>query len=428
MLHLRSLLRAVVLSIMVIMIVGSLAMAQTKISLLTHGGLTYRSTMEGLVEEFNASHPDIEVELLFGDNDANVREKFLVSSAGGTAPNVVWHYETPLFASKGLVKNLESYIARDSKAAERELLESASWRHRYTGKLYAMPHGNNVNIAVFYNRHLLERAGLSEPQAGWTWDDFLQYARGLTKDSDGDNEVDQWGWGLWNWYAFPWVASAGGRLFDEKAENGRYWLPDSDETLEALHFMTQLIQTQQVQPVTGGGNDSFADSTLGMMGNGSYNLPYLRQNAPDLDFGIVSWPVKRNRHIFVGGYALYMADTGTAATQEASWKFIEWMTQPEQEIRWGLGTGQVPSHLDTLQSASYQEEVRREEPLLLPFVDEAVQFGQAFPLMMGFGDVWGKTIDRLGAMALGEVAPNVAYEQLMNDARVIFAEIEVPIK
>ena len=47
---------------------------------------------------------------------------------------------------------------------------------------------NASSLVVYYNRALFDAARLSYPAAGWTWDDFLQTARALTRDMDGDGQ------------------------------------------------------------------------------------------------------------------------------------------------------------------------------------------------------------------------------------------------
>jgi ABC-type glycerol-3-phosphate transport system substrate-binding protein len=51
--------------------------------------------------------------------------------------------------------------------------------------------------AVFYNKTLLQRAGLKDPWADgkgdWTLDEMIDLARKATQDTDRDGKVDQWG-------------------------------------------------------------------------------------------------------------------------------------------------------------------------------------------------------------------------------------------
>ena len=47
--------------------------------------------------------------------------------------------------------------------------------------------------AIIYRKDRFEEAGLTVPT---TWDEFIDCAKALTKDSNGDGEVDQWGFGM----------------------------------------------------------------------------------------------------------------------------------------------------------------------------------------------------------------------------------------
>ena len=47
--------------------------------------------------------------------------------------------------------------------------------------------------AIIYRKDRFEEAGLTIPT---TWDEFIDCAKALTKDSNGDGEVDQWGFGM----------------------------------------------------------------------------------------------------------------------------------------------------------------------------------------------------------------------------------------
>lgn len=47
--------------------------------------------------------------------------------------------------------------------------------------------------AIIYRKDRFKEAGLEIPK---TWDEFVECAKALTKDTDGDGEVDQWGFGM----------------------------------------------------------------------------------------------------------------------------------------------------------------------------------------------------------------------------------------
>ncbi|MEZ4683193.1 MAG: hypothetical protein R2932_54195 [Caldilineaceae bacterium] len=45
-----------------------------------------------------------------------------------------------------------------------------------------------------YNKNLLDEAGVPIRWVNGGWDQFLEACQKLTKDTDGDGKIDQWGW------------------------------------------------------------------------------------------------------------------------------------------------------------------------------------------------------------------------------------------
>ena len=48
-----------------------------------------------------------------------------------------------------------------------------------------------LSYSLYYNTAMFEAAGIAEPPA--TWDEFVEDAKKLTVDTDGDGQIDQWG-------------------------------------------------------------------------------------------------------------------------------------------------------------------------------------------------------------------------------------------
>ncbi|KAL8915273.1 MAG: hypothetical protein Q9172_006913, partial [Xanthocarpia lactea] len=52
------------------------------------------------------------------------------------------------------------------------------------------------SYGLFYNKAMFAAAGVPEPTDGWTWQQFLDAATALTKDTDGDGTPDQYGFAM----------------------------------------------------------------------------------------------------------------------------------------------------------------------------------------------------------------------------------------
>ncbi|MFV0286872.1 MAG: ABC transporter substrate-binding protein [Demequina sp.] len=112
---------------------------------------------------------------------------------------------------------------------------------------YALP--KDVGPFGFgYNKALFDKYDLEYPSADepLTFDEFLELAKALTQDSDGDGELDTWGTGLnvtWNSQAFIWG-------------NGADWISEDQKTVtvddpafaEALQWFADLGLVEGVTP------------------------------------------------------------------------------------------------------------------------------------------------------------------------------------
>lgn len=114
--------------------------------------------------------------------------------------------DLPALAGPGILLDLAPYLSRVGVTLEEydSTVRGAFQRGR---AVYALPAGYSP-LVLAYNQDLFERAGLPAPTDEWTWDDFLGAAQQLTRDTDGDGAVDQWGaqadrrvttWLAWVW-------------------------------------------------------------------------------------------------------------------------------------------------------------------------------------------------------------------------------------
>lgn len=406
------------------------AAAKTTITFLTHSTVG-RPGMDALIEKFHREQDEIQVELVPGGSDAARLEQFIVSYAGGTPPDVLWHLETHTLAANEMVISLDDQLARSAELANREVLPGQLERHTYTGKLFAIPHAINLNLAVVYNRHALDRVALPEPQEGWDWNEFSKYARQLTRDTDGDGETDQYGWGYWDWLLYGWIISAGGEIFSMDAADVGYWFHDTEPTLKALRFAHELHTVYEVQPPgTGGGPGAgrFGDGLTAMSGMGSYQLVGLKNDFPDLDWFAVPWPALERRHIQIPSYALYVTNSGNDVKMDAAWRFVEWMSKKENWQIYAPLTSQVPPFIDVITSPEYRDWVRDELPAMEVYLDEALYHGWAQPNAMGYGESRRLMPKYFGAAVRGEMSPEEALEGIRKETLAYISTLTVPIK
>lgn len=162
-----------------------------------------------LAADFNASQDEIEIEWRGLPFDDLVNES-LRAFATGKAPDII-SLDNPdfaLFSSRGAMLDITDRVAEsdaiDTSVFYEGPLASAMW----DGRLYGVPKATNT-IALFYNKDLLDAAGVAPPQ---TWDELLEAAREL---NDPANNVYGITWSAraneeGTFQFLPWIQMGGG--------------------------------------------------------------------------------------------------------------------------------------------------------------------------------------------------------------------------
>jgi len=171
--------------------------------------------MQGLMDEFNAEYPDIEVEwVTLEENVLRQRVTQDVAARGGQFDVMtIGTYEVPIWGAQGWLVSLndlpEEWDADDILPAIRDGLT-------VDGELYAAPFYGESSM-VMYRKDLMEEAGMEMPEAP-TWDDIAAAAEAMT---DKDNEIygiclrGKAGWGENMAFLSAMANSFGARWFDE---------------------------------------------------------------------------------------------------------------------------------------------------------------------------------------------------------------------
>jgi len=148
-----------------------------------------------IIPEFEKDHPNIKVELDLlnekGDSVASMQKLDLMAASNDQLDIVELPYTNyTQRADIGLFEPLDDYIAKDGYKYEDEYLVDT----HVNGKIYALP-SSMQRWFVILNKSMLDEAGLPVP-TDWTWSDFEQYAKTLTK---GEGAEKRFGAYLHNW-------------------------------------------------------------------------------------------------------------------------------------------------------------------------------------------------------------------------------------
>src|SRR5689334_2096716 len=143
-----------------------------------------------LTPAFLRARPDIRIRVNESMGDAGYDAKLLALIAGKLAPDVfrVHQQNFPLYAAKDILLPLDDILEHDRDVSASDFYPQLVDGMRYNGKTLGLPTDFSP-IVILYNQDLFDRFGVAYPATNWTTDEFLETAKRLTGDTDGDGRT-----------------------------------------------------------------------------------------------------------------------------------------------------------------------------------------------------------------------------------------------
>ena len=295
-----------------------------------------KATVLNYITNFLNENPGVEIEAIHVDS-LSFGQKLKTMIAGGTPPDV-FYLDIEDFGglvSRGELLQLDDFLNRDRDEVKPEdFFEAPFNEFRYKNRLYGIAK-DFTTLVLYYNVDMFDKFGIGYPNDNWTWDDFLNAAKKLTKDLNGDGSIDQYGFVLetWaNWWR-NWVYANGGTFFDA---NGEFVLgkePYLKKNAEAIQFLADLIWVHKVVPkITasrdfGGGEAMFVDGRAGMAAYGRWVTLRFR-DITKFKWNVAQMPKgkeKRASTLFTVAYCIH----AQTKNPELSWKLVKFLSSPE---------------------------------------------------------------------------------------------------
>lgn len=294
---------------------GEAALAKATIRYSHWGSQEEAAIHKSLVEAFMVKNPDIQVEIehITGSYEQNLAVKM----AGGSAPDVMFFQDEPFpaWVRKGVFEDLSPWFAKDRNINLRDYFPQTKEYFQYDGRQFALP-SEGGPITIFFNKTLFDQAGLPVPPRNWGMLDFLDMAKKLSRDTDGNGANDRFGisWpGGWV-YNEPFVWSFGAKYLDVGLPNREiaYARTNTPEMTQALKFLQEARSMHQVH----GGN--FYAGTAAMMITGPWGMIEARPRMAAAGF---EWDLA---HMPVG-------PTGKRATRQSFDTWVIWKESKNKE-------------------------------------------------------------------------------------------------
>ncbi len=322
------------------------------------------------LERFSAENPAVRVEAVTIPYLQNLQQ-FINAAQAGEAPDLIRLSATELgrighVSVEGfpLLEDLRPHLTPAQKA---RFVRSALAAMSYGATLYALPASRSC-MTLLYNTELFDDAGQPYPNALWRTEDLLEAAAALTNGDIAGIALPV----KWSYWFIPFIAAAGGALFDDA---GNPTL-NSAGTADAMRWVLDL---ERVHGVTGATNGIEAMSTrfqtgrAAMVIDGPWNWDRYVESGVSLGQSLLPYDGATGKRAapMIGHFGWGVAKQ--SAAKVAAVKLALWLTSREVQLDAALGTYSLPTRVDLVDDPAITG-----HPVLGGFVEQ-LGFGVTVP-------------------------------------------------
>jgi len=362
---------------------------------------------ESAAKAFMQQHPDIKINIQESSWD-NLHQVLVTDIAAKKAPDI------SIIGTRWLPEYISSNVAMP-------LTLPSSFTDRFIpaflgpssigGQLYGLPWAAS-DRALIYNKALFQQAGIQSPPK--TWDELQTDAAKIAK------LPGRYGFGLQGsqietdvyYYYFLW--GAGGDIVGPNGNSGLH----SQAASEALTYLKGLIDAKDVEPnVTGNTREDlrtlFGQGRLGMFIYLPPIIGWMKDNAPNVDYGIAALPYKTTPVTYAVTDTIMMFKPSVTGASDQQVKdaqsFLEYIFSTENRVTYNKQEGFLP----VLQSVAKDPYFTNNEKLNA-FV-ELLPTAKFAPIIPNWEKIAQTTTTMLQNVYLGKAQPQAALDSAASD-------------
>ena len=306
-------------------------------------------------------HPEIEIQPI-PFPWANIWQKLEFMIVANIPPDVtgIEQPNLPKFVYMNAVEPLDDWIKNDPEFDPNVLYKECMDEGNWDNIQWAIPDTFSP-VLLWYNKNLFDEAGLSHPTRDWTQSDVLDAAKKLTRDLDGNNIPDIWGFFTNNnhWNRYPcWIWMTGGEFMSPDMLTSSF---DSPKVVAGITWLRDLALKYRVMPSstvlgTFTSGNLFISGKLAMTTETRYALPVFYQEKNRDKVRLFKWDVCELPHedkratTFVCGLNL-IPRTVTPERKKMAWDYIKFISSVAgQEVIAGNNAG-LPARREVAERA-----------------------------------------------------------------------------
>ncbi len=311
-------------------------------------------TTKSLVDQFNATHKDIQVEAIYQGSYDDAINKLKAAIQSKSTPHVMQVYDigTKFMIDSGAVVPMQKWIDRDKvdiSTFEPNILAY----YTVNKKLYSMPFNISTPL-LYYNKDAFKKAGLDPNKPPRTFEEVEKYALALSeKDSSGRVTRPGMAIAIYGWFFEQFLAAQGdlyansGNGRDGTATAVAWNTKDAAKIIEWWYGMVKDGAVVNIRRKTADTQKAFIAGQVAMTIDSTAVLGDIMKGVGgkfEVGAGYLPRPEASGSKggVIPGGGSLWLLDNHPDEEEAATWEFIKFMTAPKQQAYWHMNTGYFP--------------------------------------------------------------------------------------
>ena len=313
-------------------------------------------TLERLASRYNSSQNEVRVQPSFQGTDEELIAKLVTSLGSGQVPAVALLAEpdTQEMIDSGAAAPAQDFIDREGYDLS-DLDQKAIQYYTWQGKLWAMPFCSGIPL-LYYNKAVFREVGLDPERPPQDLEEVRQYSEKILKRDAAGNVVRSGiALDIQDW--MERILAEHGDLFadNNNGRDGRATKVLFDNDTGRWYFQWWHDMVDEGLAFNVGRNPTYADGLLALAsGRAAMTLSYssalrsvvdaLEKGAAGVEIGVGGLPgvPGGTGAPLPFGRVLWILNLRPEREQEAGWKFIKWLMEPEQQAEWFAGSGYLP--------------------------------------------------------------------------------------
>lgn len=406
---------------MVMLLASTIAGAQIVINHFHNPGhgQAWTEWIQERAREYEALNPGVKIDINV-PGEAMGPSHFLTYLAAGVNMDVteLINAGAGQVAPHGLLTDLRPYFERDASVSLDDFVPAALNALTWTdGKIVGFPMDIYV-VPTHFNADLFAQAGLPNPidlDEDWTYDAALDAAKKITRDRDGDGELDQWGTNsgprMWDYYTG--VYNQGASWYDRPINPTESRL-NSEKTVAALQWIADLYLVHEVHApntITTWSGGLQTGQIAWTTSEGPSVAAAMERAGVTFEWGVAMPIAGEKRGALVVSNSFQIPES--AQNKDAAWEWIKFLgASMEGLTSFVAHTSRLPANLSAIPRWFDQVQALSNPPIGLENYVHAASHPDSFPTVMGAkaGEINSITTGIFNQVVTGEISPRAALE------------------